>query len=103
MMTANLKRLLCVVALAILAPLSQVHADGGVIHFRGEIVEGGCDFKPQNQKVSISCYKDGKPATYHVALNQLDNYSIRSDSLVHTSIRYLDPQRRLAVMNVTYQ
>lgn len=102
-MTSTLKKLLCVTALAILSPLAQAGTDGGVIHFRGEIVEGGCNFKTLDQKVSIACSKDGKPAIYNVALSQLENYTLHSDSLIHTSVRYLDPQRRLAIMDVTYQ
>lgn len=103
MITSTLKKLLCVTALTVLSPLAQAGADSGVIHFRGAIVEGGCNFKPQDKKISIACYKDGKPATYNVTASQLDNYTVRSDSLFHTTIRYLNPQRSLAIMDVTYQ
>lgn len=103
MVKATVKRLLCFATFAALIPLSQAGAVDGVIHFTGQIVEGGCGFTPQAQTVNISCTRQGKPATYTVKINQLGRYSVQSDTPVHTDIHYLDPQHRLAVINVSYQ
>ncbi|WP_236127683.1 hypothetical protein [Cedecea colo] len=103
MTKATLKKFLCVTVLAVFSPLTQAGAYGGVIQFRGAIVEGGCDISPQGQKVAFSCYKQGKPTTFTVALNQLAGGSIHSNSLMQTDIQYLDQQRRLAIVNVTWQ
>ncbi|WP_435929816.1 hypothetical protein [Dryocola sp. BD613] len=103
MIKITFKTFLSVAVLALFSPLTQAGTDGGVIHFRGAIVEGGCGITPQEQKVEFSCYKQGKPTTYTVTLNQLADGFIPGDSLMHTDIQYLDPQRRLAIVNVTWQ
>lgn len=103
MIKATFKKFLCVTVLAVFSPLTQAGTDGGVIHFRGAVVEGGCNITPQNQKVEFSCYKEGEPITFTVALNQLADGPIHSDGLMHTDVQYLDPQRRLAIVNVTWQ
>lgn len=103
MIKNTFKKFLCAAVFAILSPLSPANADGGIIHFQGAIVEEGCGVTPQDQKVIFSCYKQGIPTTFTVALDQLANDSVRSDSLIHTDIHYLDSQHRLAVVNITYQ
>jgi len=97
------KKFLCTAVLAAFSSLAQAGADGGVIHFTGAIVEGGCGITPQGQKVEFSCYKQGKATLSTVALDQLANGSIQSDSLIHTDIQYLNPQRSLAIVTVAYQ
>ncbi len=103
MIKTTFKTFLCVAVLAVFSPLTQAGTDGGVIHFRGAIVEGGCGMTPQDQKVEFSCYRQGKPTTFTVALNQLADGSVPRDSLMRTDVQYLDPQRNLAILNVTWQ
>jgi type 1 fimbria pilin len=103
MINATFKKFLCAAVLAMLSPLPPAAADGGTIHFRGAIVEGGCGITPQEQQVVFSCYKQGKPANFTVALSELAEGVVRSDNLIHTDIQYLDSQRRLALVNITYQ
>ncbi len=97
------KKFLCIAVLAAFSSLTQAGTDGGMIHFTGAIVEGGCGITPQDQKVEFSCYKQGTATISTVALDQLANGSIHSDSLMHTDIQYLNPQRSLAIVTVAYQ
>lgn len=96
------KKLLCVAALMAFFPFSYAQSADGVIHFQGEIVEAGCSVTPQGKMVSISCNKQGKSAVYSVALTQLANYTIHSNSSIKTHVRYLDPQHHLAILEITY-
>lgn len=103
MVKATLKSYLCIAALASVSIFAHADKNSGVIHFRGEIVEGGCGFSPQEQWINIICSNKGKPVTHTVALSGLNAWSVRGDSLMHTNIRYLDPQKRLAIVSVAYE
>ncbi|MEL4014466.1 hypothetical protein [Dryocola clanedunensis] len=103
MVKATLKMFLCIAALASVSTFAHADGNSGVIHFRGEIVEGGCGLSPQEQRVNITCSNKGKPVTHTVALAGLNAWSVRGDSLMHTNIHYLDPQKRLAIISATYE
>lgn len=103
MVKATVKHLCCIAALASLSAFTHADDSGGVIHFRGEIVEGGCGLSHQQQAVNITCSNKGKPVTHSVAYSALNNYTVHNDSSIHTDIRYLDPQKTLAIVSVTYQ
>lgn len=98
----TLKKLLSTVALTALFSASSAQSADGVIHFRGEIVESGCGVIQQEQAVSISCNRQGKPAVYKATLAQLANYSVQSDSPIKTHLRYIDSSHHLAVLEITY-
>lgn len=102
MKNLTFKTLLCFAALVALSPLSHAQSNGGVIHFQGAIVEAGCGVSQQDKVFSISCSKQGKPAVYKVTLTQLANFSVHSNSPIKTHVRYLDPQHRLAILDITY-
>ncbi|AJZ88945.1 hypothetical protein VW41_07850 [Klebsiella michiganensis] len=100
---ASYKQYLLCLALGIaVSPLSQA-ASSGIIHFRGEIVEGGCQWAPANSSVAMTCTEKGKPVTQTVALSSLDGITLHNDSTMQTRVQYLDPQRKTAVLYVTYQ
>ncbi|MCT4704284.1 hypothetical protein MUA02_20750 [Enterobacteriaceae bacterium H20N1] len=103
MIKVTFKTFLCIAAFAALSPLSHASPTGGVIHFRGAIVEGGCDIASQERAVKITCNQQGKAVTRTVPYSKLADYTVHSDSTMQTNIRYLDPQRRLALVSVTYQ
>ncbi|WP_254065341.1 hypothetical protein [Cedecea sp. FDAARGOS_727] len=102
MKTACAKYLLCLALGMAVSSLSQA-ASSGVIHFRGEIVEGGCQWAPASADVAVTCSQQGKPVTQTLALNSLNGITLYSDSTVQTRVQYLDAQHKLAVLQVTYQ
>lgn len=103
MTKAAVKKLFFVAVLASVSSFSLAGSDRGTIHFQGAIVEGGCDFSPGQQNVNITCSEMGKPVTRAVSYANLSDYTSRRDSTLHTDIRYLDPNKRLAIVSVTYQ
>lgn len=62
-MCTLLKRILstslCAFSLFILPAMAQQITTGGVIHFRGAIVESPCDVNTQQQQIKLSCIRDG--------------------------------------------
>lgn len=103
MKTSSLRRSM-LLPLAIFAfPLFNAHADGGVIHFQGSIVEDGCRLSPQEKSVQFSCSQNGKPVVQTVAFNKLNDFSAGADTPVSTKIRYLDSTQKLAILEVTYR
>ncbi|SMG52830.1 hypothetical protein [Cedecea sp. NFIX57] len=102
-MKASLQQyLLCLALGIVVSPLSQA-ASSGIIHFRGEIVEGGCQWTPASTNIAMTCTEKGKPVTQTVALSALDGVTLHNDSTMQTRVQYLDPQRKTAVLYVTYQ
>lgn len=96
------KYLLCLALSVAVTPLSQA-TSSGIIHFRGEIVEGGCQWAPASSSVAMTCTEKGKPVTQTVALSSLDGVTVHNDSTMQTRVQYLDSQHKTAVLHVTYQ
>lgn len=68
----KLIRIVCFAALGLMwaaAAQATHNAGSGVIHFVGQIVEGGCGTELQRTQVQISCYRNGANHVQHVALN----------------------------------
>ena len=103
MKISNLRCFMLLPMLALCVPLLNAHASDGVIHFRGSIVEAPCTFSQREQSVKLSCTQDGKPVVRTVAFNQLNNYKPDNNVPLTTQIHYLDPKRKLAVLEVTYR
>lgn len=103
MKTSSIKRSIISLLLVLSFPLVNAQASEGVIHFRGAIVESPCNFAPQQQSTELTCSENGKRVVRTVALNKLNNYTPQSDVPLSTKIHYLNAQRNLAVLEVTYR
>jgi type 1 fimbria pilin len=77
-------------------------ANDGTIHFRGAIVEAGCQVENQAQKAIFSCFKDGKMQRQTLALHQLTEASLKQAN-ASVRMKWLDASRRLGVLQITYQ
>lgn len=103
MKTSSLRRSMLLPFVMLAFPLLNAHADGGVIHFRGAIVEDGCRMSPQQKGVKFTCSQNGKPVVQTVAFNKINQFSSAGDAPVSTKIHYLDAKRQLAILEVTYR
>lgn len=83
------------------APITQF---GGIIRFEGMIVEDGCDFSNQGQKLQSSCYRNGEALTSQYSMVET-SASPRSlpGNLGTTQVRWLDNTRRLGIVTVNYK
>lgn len=76
------------------------HTTGGIIHFRGAIVEGGCDYRTHSQQLELSCPQGQKNETKKFSLRDIAGQSFAS--LAKVEMHYLDPDRSRAVVVISY-
>lgn len=77
---------------------------GGIIHFSGQVVETPCETTSdlKRQQMEMRCWRDGVESVESWPLASLTGPGARS-SLAAMDIRYLDPQRKLAILTINYQ
>ncbi|WP_313626473.1 hypothetical protein [Kosakonia sp.] len=74
---------------------------GGAIHFRGAIVEGGCETRTQNQNLQLSCLQNNQMQTRQIHVNEVTGQSL-SSPVAQVQMRYLDAQQSRAEVTITY-
>lgn len=73
---------------------------GGIIHFQGAIVEGGCDYRSDAQRLMLSCPQGQQVETKQFSLDDINGQSFAS--LAKVEMRYLDPERSKAIVVISY-
>ncbi|MEO3988533.1 hypothetical protein [Pseudocitrobacter cyperus] len=89
-------------AALIACPILAGAASGGVIHFRGMIVEDACNIKPDNGVVHVSCYREGKQHRETHLLNQNTQFNIMQD-IATTQLYPVADHPELQVLQITYR
>ncbi|MGX5098531.1 type 1 fimbrial protein [Enterobacter cloacae] len=82
---------------------SATLAEGGVIHFRGAIVADPCDVTPQQQHFAMSCPENNHMQTRRVSYEEALNGTVTDSSLATLSMKYLNPEKTLAVVQIQYR
>lgn len=82
---------------------SERSGQGGVIHFRGQIVEGGCAVKPSTDNVNVSCYRDGNHHQSTIPVTSLSHGETQHLRDATLNMKWLNKQKTLAVISVQYQ
>ncbi|ADO48990.1 fimbrial protein domain-containing protein [[Enterobacter] lignolyticus] len=82
---------------------SSPPAQGGVIHFVGQIVEDPCDIATSSQAVSLRCMRNGKVSTTAISYQQAEAGTAMSNNIASISMHYLNPQHTLATVIVDYK
>ena len=93
---------LVVSALSIPAYSATV-VDGGVIHFRGAIVADPCEVAPQKQQIAMSCPNNNRMQTRMVSYEEALNGKVSDSSLATLNMKYLNPEKTLAVVEIQYR
>ncbi|MEG5551887.1 type 1 fimbrial protein [Enterobacter wuhouensis] len=102
--TAQLVSGLGLIASAFITPaFSATVVDGGVIHFRGAIVADPCEITPQQQQFSVSCPQNNRMQTRTVSYEEALNGKTTSDNIASLSMKYLNPEKTLAVVQIQYR
>ncbi|WP_337261720.1 MULTISPECIES: type 1 fimbrial protein [unclassified Serratia (in: enterobacteria)] len=82
----------------------QVGATSGVIHFVGAIVEGPCLVNVVNSSANTQCYRNGQNYTDTQALASFNASSQELPlNLGTTEMKWVDQQKKLAIMTVVYR
>ena len=87
----------------ILPAYSATHANGGVIHFRGAIVADPCEVTPQQRQFAMSCPEKNRMQTRMVSYEEALNGTVTDSSLATLSMKYLNPEKTLAIVQIQYR
>ena len=106
-MCTLLKRILsaslCTFSLLTLPTMAQQITTGGVIHFRGTIVESPCDVNTQQQQIELSCMRDGTTRNSLYNQQQLATTSQNVQQIATVKMHYLNEQKNMAILNIEYK
>lgn len=76
---------------------------GGVIHFRGQIVEPPCEVTNNSREIAVTCQREGKTMTLYRSLGHTAQQDIAHELFDATSLKYLNPERTLAIYTIQYR
>lgn len=100
----NAKKFACIsvsISLILLTTIPLANsAAGGVINFRGAIVEGGCTISNSQRTVDIGCYHDNGKVVHTVAPINSTSFNFPKGKV--SSIKWINAQHTLGILNVTY-
>ncbi|HAU5680131.1 TPA: type 1 fimbrial protein [Citrobacter freundii] len=106
-MCTLLKRILsaslCTFSLLTLPAMAQQITTGGIIHFRGAIVESPCDVNTQQQQIELTCMRDGTTRNSLYNQQQLARTSQNVQQIATVKMHYLNEQKNMAILNIEYK
>ncbi|MDA8500432.1 MULTISPECIES: type 1 fimbrial protein [unclassified Citrobacter] len=106
-MSTLLKRILstslCVTSFFMFSATAQQITPGGIIHFRGAIVESPCEVNSQQQQIELSCIRDGKLRSSRYNTQQIAMAPQSLQQIASVKMQYLNEQKNLAILNIEYK
>ena len=106
-MSTLLKRILstslCVTSFFMFPATAQQITPGGIIHFRGAIVESPCEVNSQQQQIELSCIRDGKLRSSRYNTQQIAMAPESLQQIASMRMQYLNEQKNLAILNIEYK
>ncbi|HGY3715435.1 type 1 fimbrial protein [Citrobacter sp. Res13-Sevr-PEB04-36] len=82
---------------------AQQISAGGIIRFRGEIVEPPCEVSTHQQQIEMSCIRDGKMHNSRFNAQQVTTVSQRFKQIAAVKMHYLNEQKNLAILHIEYK
>ncbi|NDO80992.1 hypothetical protein CJP72_09485 [Citrobacter sp. NCU1] len=83
--------------------VAQQEVQGGIIHFRGEIVESPCDVSSSQQQVSMSCAHNGTMQTNQFTFQQVSTVPQQVQQVANVKMHYLNAQKNMAILSIEYK
>lgn len=93
----------CLLTLFSSAALAASDTQGGTIHFVGQIIEAPCDITQARQRFSMTCDREGQRQTRSYSEQGLINVPQHFRQIASVNVRYLDKEKKMAVMNIDYR
>ncbi|WP_234082053.1 type 1 fimbrial protein [Enterobacter quasiroggenkampii] len=82
---------------------SATIVNGGVIHFRGAIVADPCEVSPLQRQFAMSCPANNRMQTRMVSYEEALNGHVSDSNLASLRMKYLNPEKTLAVVEIQYR
>lgn len=93
-----------IIASTALTPaFSATVVNGGVIHFRGAIVEDPCVISPAQHKFALSCPQKGRMQTTQVSYQDALRGHNPYPDIATVSMKYINPEKTLGVVQINYR
>ncbi|HCW0179124.1 MULTISPECIES: type 1 fimbrial protein [Citrobacter] len=94
---------LCSISLFTLPAMAQQISTGGIIHFRGAIVESPCDVNARHQQIELSCMRDGTTRNSLYNQQQVATAPQNVQQIATVKMHYLNEQKNMAILNIEYK
>ncbi|MGI3448161.1 type 1 fimbrial protein [Citrobacter arsenatis] len=94
---------LCAFSLLTLPAMAQQITTGGIIHFRGAIVEPPCDVNTRQQQIELSCIRDGSSRNSLYNPQQVAMAPQNVQQIATVKMHYLNEQKNMAILNIEYK
>ena len=103
-MQTNIRKFIYLLPLLAISSASALAANGGVIHFVGQIVETPCIYQPSSQQMRVNCYnaKTGNTERTIPMYALLQGQTIVNDTSI-ARLQWVDQAKKLAILNVEYK
>ena len=88
--------------LTLLCSVQSHAASDGIIHFTGQIVESPCDYQANARQVSVSCFEEGTPRVETINVKDLFPGRKVTNAKTTASLRWVNPEKNLAILTVEY-
>ena len=93
----------CTLSFFTLPAVAQQISSGGVIHFRGAIVESPCDVNARQQQIELSCMRDGTTRNSLYNQQQVATAPQNVQQIATVKMHYLNEQKNMAILNIEYK
>ncbi|WP_417315337.1 type 1 fimbrial protein [Enterobacter sp.] len=92
-----------VFAVAFTPAFAATTVPGGVIHFRGAIVSDPCEISSGANHLVMACPENNRMQARTVSYNDALNGRSAYPNLASVSMKYMNPEKSLAVVQVDYR
>ena len=82
------------------SPVLAEKTVAGVIHFYGRAVEAPCQLSTINNQIIMDC---PRAEAIKISAQQLEKGNIHNENIRSAQLRYINPQRTLAILDVEYR
>ena len=93
----------CALSFFTLPAVAQQISSGGVIHFRGAIVEAPCDVSTRQQQIELSCIRNGSTRNTLYNHQQVTTAPQNVQQIATVKMHYLNEQKNMAILNIEYK
>ncbi|MDC0693482.1 type 1 fimbrial protein [Klebsiella pasteurii] len=81
-------------------PVLAEQTVAGVIHFYGRVVEAPCQLNTIKDQIIMDC---PRADAIKISAQQLEKGNIHNENIRSAQLRYINPQRTLAILDVDYR